>query len=439
MSFATVAAIVGIGGTVYNAVKKPSTPDIAGAAAQQGQDSLLAAQQQALLNNPNIVNPFGSSQWSGPTDGSGRPTVTQTLSPAEQAKLDKTQQLQLSTLGILGDNQGMIKDALSSGFGTGSKAYEGYDPKYAPTGTTQTGLKVPGVVQTSLNLPGSVQTGLNFDGAPGMPQADARVLQQVEDAMYGQNTQYLDPQYKQSESDIRSRLANQGIVPGTEAYDREMLNFNNTKQKAYSDARNSSIVGGQDAMQKLFNEAMASRQQGTGEIAKAGEFANTAQNQLAQQATVQGQFNNTAQQQQANNELLKFNANNSGVAQQAQIASNETGLANSGQNQNFNQNVTSATTPLNMYNSLLTSSQVNNPQYPGTAPTTIAPPPTLAGSVYQGQADAAASSANQGLWGNAVGALSGVAKANTAAGQTPWNPFSAFTNTNPGLAWSYDK
>lgn len=426
MSWAMVAGVVGIGGLANSIFNKPKTPDLAGAATAQGDANLLAAQQAALLNNPDVHNPFGTSIWSGPTDGSGRPSVTQTLNPAEQAKLDKTRELQLSTLGILGNNQGNIKDALAGPFGLDSKAFQGYDPAYAPTGKTQTDLTVPGSVQTSLNIPGQIQTGVNFGGAPGMPQADARVLQQVEDALYRQNKQYLDPQFQQSESDMQVRLANQGIVPGTEAYNREMLNFGNTKQKAYGDARNSSIIGGQDAMQKLFNEALSARQQGVGEIAKSGEFTNLAQQQGAGQAAAKGAFANTAQQQQLANELAKFNANNAGTAQQANIASNETTLANAGQNQNYNQYITNKTLPLNLYNSLLTSSQVNNPQFPGVAPTAVTPAPILTGAMNQAQANAAASSANAGVWGSAFGGLTNLAGANARTGATPWNPFANF-------------
>ena len=48
---------------------------------------------------------------------------------------------------------------------------------------------------------------------------------QVQEALYRKQTSMLDPQYQQAESDLTSRLANQGIMPGSEAYNREINNF----------------------------------------------------------------------------------------------------------------------------------------------------------------------------------------------------------------------
>lgn len=409
----------------------PATPDYAAAAQQQGAANQQTALTQSLLNNPNMITPYGTSTYNGGGLDS-RPTVTQTLSDAEQAKLDKSNSIQGGALDILQNDLPNISQALSGPFGLDSKALEGYDPRYEPTAQTLTGINVPGQVQTSLNIPGSIQSGVNlpgkvqsnldFSGAPGMPTADNATLKRVEDAVYGQGAQYLDPQFAQKKSDLTAQLANQGIVPGTTAYEREMLNFNNTSQQAYQDLRDSATVTGQDAMQKLYNEALAGRQQGVGEVATQGNFtnaaqqqgaqealaqgnfANTAQQQGADQAATTGAFANTAQQQQLQNILAAFNAQNSGVAQQANIASNEAALANSGQAQNYSQYATNRTMPINMLNSILSSSQVNNPQFQPTTPTQIAPTPVLQGAQLQGQSNAANASANAGLWGSILGA-----------------------------------
>ena len=330
-----------------NPCAKPASPDYAAIAKQQGVENKDTAISQSLLNNPNLVTPYGTSTYTG-IPGTERQTLTQNLSPDEQAKLDLSNSIQKSSLGILQGDLPNIQAALSGPFGMEGKALEGYDPRYGPT------QKVP--------------TDLSFAGAPGMPSADARVLQQVEDAMYGQGAQYLDPQYKQTENDMRVRLANQGIVPGTEAYNTELENFRLGKQKAYGDLTQSSIMSGQQAMQNLYNMAMSGRQQGVNE------------------ATTQGQFAQT------------------GLGQQAQIASNQAGLANAGRAQNYGEYSANRTMPLNMLNAMLSSGQVNNPTFQPATPTQITPAPLMQGAQLQGQQSAANASANAGLWGNILGA-----------------------------------
>lgn len=327
---------------------KSKSPDYTAAANAQGAANLDTALKTSLLNNPDMVTPFGSSTYSGPTDGSGRQTLTQTLSPAEQLKLDKANSIQSQGLDILNGNMGNVSKALTGDFTLPGAALTDYDPRYAPTERTQ--------------------TNLSFAGAPGMPHADANVLQQVEDAMYGQGAQYLDPQYKQMQDQMESKLANQGIVPGTQAYNDAVSNFGLQKQKAYGDLTQSSVLSGQTAMQNLYDMALKGRQQGVSE------------------ATTQGQF------QQA------------GVGQQAQIASNQAGVANSGRAQNLNELVQSKTMPLNQINALLEGGQINNPQFQPTAPTQIQPAPIMQGTIAQGQQDAANQSAKAGFWGQVIGA-----------------------------------
>lgn len=61
----------------------------------------------------------------------------------------------------------------------------------------------------------------------------------------------LDPMFAQREEDLRTRLANQGIRAGSEAYDREMRNF----AQGQNDAYNSLLLSGRgQATQELLTE-----------------------------------------------------------------------------------------------------------------------------------------------------------------------------------------
>src|SRR6185369_4194387 len=107
----------------------PKTPDYTQAAVAQGAANKETALAQSLLNNPNIIGPYGSQIYSGPEDGTGRGTVTQTLSPAEQAKLDATGRIEQGGLGILESNLPGIQAALSGPFGLQGAAKTDYDPR----------------------------------------------------------------------------------------------------------------------------------------------------------------------------------------------------------------------------------------------------------------------------------------------------------------------
>jgi hypothetical protein len=87
------------------------------------------------------------------------------------------------------------------------------------------------------------------------------INQQAADAVYSQQTRYLDPQMKQDQSAMESRLADQGFVPGTPAYNQAMQNFLDTKDRAYGAARDSATTQGFNVGNQTFNQNLASQQQ----------------------------------------------------------------------------------------------------------------------------------------------------------------------------------
>ena len=120
-------------------------------------------------------------------------------------------------------------------------------------GAASGGSLAPGAQGVANNL-GAV----NFSGIPnlqttaGDPNASN---QQAIDAAYSQQTRYLDPQIQQQQRELESRLAEQGFVPGTPAYNQAMTNFMDTNQRAYGAARDSSILRGYQIGQGQFQNA----------------------------------------------------------------------------------------------------------------------------------------------------------------------------------------
>lgn len=78
--------------------------------------------------------------------------------------------------------------------------------------------------------------------------------QGLADTIYGQQTRYLDPQMEQQRSRLMAELADSGFVPGTPAYDQAMQNFSDTANRAYGAARDSAIVQGYNQGNTAFNQ-----------------------------------------------------------------------------------------------------------------------------------------------------------------------------------------
>jgi hypothetical protein len=112
----------------------------------------------------------------------------------------------------------------------------------------------------------NLSTPLNFANLPQvMSPADMTGRDQMSDAVYQQQEHYLDPQFQQAQSDLESKLANQGIMEGSDAYNREMNNFNLQKQAAYGDARDRAIQQGGQEQTRMDNLGLQIRNQAINE------------------------------------------------------------------------------------------------------------------------------------------------------------------------------
>jgi hypothetical protein len=179
---------------------------------------------------------------------------------------------------------------------------------------------------------GNIQTNLGVD-----PQL---LNQQTQDALYKANTQYLDPQFAQSQSKMESQLANQGITRGSEAYNNAMLNFNNQKQQAYDSARNQAIAGSTAAAQGMFGMGLQGAQFGNqalgqqfGQYTNAQQLANSAAGQNNANAQTNQQLTNAALGQQFGQNLQTAQFGNQAIAQNNANAVTNANFANAAQQQ----------------------------------------------------------------------------------------------------------
>lgn len=183
----------------------PAPPNYFGAAVGQGQANLQSAITNYLLGNSNQVTPFGSlnSQQTGSFNlpsinipGVGQipsmdiPTFTQTttLSPQQQAIFDQQQKAKGDLANLTAGQTANVSNALSQPY------------SYANAGDLQ---------------------------------------DKVQNAIMSR----LQPQFDRDEEALRSRLANQGIAAGSDAYNKDWTLFNQAK----NDASTQAVLAGMQA------------------------------------------------------------------------------------------------------------------------------------------------------------------------------------------------
>lgn len=202
----------------------PKAPDPAATAAAQSKLNTETAKTQYGLNATNQVTPYGNLTYTPNADKS-QWTATQTLSPGQQSL---------------------------------------YDSDLA------TKNKMAGIAGSQIDKLGGVL------GTPWNPGTE------VADKLAGMQHEFLDPEWNTREEQMRTRLANQGITQGSEAYNTENRQFGDQRSRAYDQMY-------LDANQQGFNQSLQERNQPFNEFAafqngtqiQNPSFTNTPQTQLS--------------------------------------------------------------------------------------------------------------------------------------------------------------
>lgn len=107
---------------------------------------------------------------------------------------------------------------------------------------------------------GDLGTPMDWDqfGTPGTGD-DAR--KQAFDSAYGQYESRLNPMWDKRESNLEARLLNQGLDPGSKAYQDAKLKFGQDRTDAFQTALNSAVGQSTAAGDSVFRNNMASRTQ----------------------------------------------------------------------------------------------------------------------------------------------------------------------------------
>ncbi len=178
----------------------PPPPDYEAAAEQTAAGNLEMLELQTRANRPHQITPWGEVIW---TEGdAGDWTQQVTLSDEQQAALDSQLGLQQQRSELAAG----LMDRVQSEFG-------------------------------------ETMDWTQFTELAGPVGGGSGYYDQAEEALYGRARTRLDPRYEAKREEQESKLRNQGLRPGDEAYDRQMSFLGQEEDDAYLQAQYQATIG----------------------------------------------------------------------------------------------------------------------------------------------------------------------------------------------------
>lgn len=238
----------------------PPAPNYAAAAQAQGQANVDAARVQGKINNPNVVNPYG--------------TQTTTWGTFDQPGFDKATQQYKQTLAAynqqLATTSPFLKSTLKAPIAPTRDQYtangdtptltQTFSPEqqalYNQSTKNQQGLGMLGQ-QGIQSAQGIIGNKVDYSGAPAMPGSYDALRSKVYDAMMARPNQDIAVQ----RDNTNSNLIAAGIRPGTTAYDNAMRNVD----RQQTDAEQQAQINAGNQTQQAYGMDLQSRQQGLNE------------------------------------------------------------------------------------------------------------------------------------------------------------------------------
>jgi len=371
------------------------------------------------------------------------------LSPEMQAQLDQQNRIQQGLFGAQNAALGRVNDTMSQGLNTASlpaQASALNTSRLPSMGTAldPSGLSSWGRLGSVLNINSlpAMGTALDINSLPAMAeafQASGQGLDIYDPNLQTNNAtelimQRLNPQLDQQQEALRAQLANQGIVQGTEAYDRAMMQHQQARNDAQRGAALEGINLGMQQQGLQFNQNLSNRgllasehdlmyghQQGLrhGEAGLQGQRFDQMQGLRHGEAALQAQ---RFAQQTTNNQILAARRAQEAAEQGQQynqqqgLRTTEAGLQNQqyGQQQGLRNSALQEqaylrSLPFQELSALTGGSQVSMPQFPGYAQQATTGGANLLGATQAGYQSALnASNAQNAQNANLMSGLFGI-------------------------------
>jgi len=423
-------------------VSPPPMPDYAAAAKEQGAENRASARETAVLSNPNMITPYGNQtvkfsdptfdetrynadlakynqgtnvnrqdfmrtsegSSSGDTDttfgggtyfdetgyenakkavgaapdrntymsGGGVPTITQTLNPEAQATFDAQQRVQRALAGLGETGVNAASNILSTPFQPTSTQI---NKNFADYGRAQGTIANYGRAMEDVPLTTKIDTS-NFSNMPLNAGTTAQDL----------ILQRLNPTIEAGDTSFKQSLANQGLAPGTEAYNTAFRNREMSKNDLYNQAALQGINLDMGARQQQVNEALGiGGFENQAQLSRASLYNQALGQDNATEFSRAGLYNQALGQDNLT-EFSRAGLYNSALGQDFSQGLSRAQFGNQAQQQQLAQDLTLRGQPINEIIGLMGGSQLQLPQFAGYTPTQIAPTPTFAATQAQNQA-----------------------------------------------------
>lgn len=246
----------------------PPAPDYAGAAAAQGVANKEAAVAGSRLNNPNVVNPYGTQTWTeslGPRvfNQSGYDKALQDYQTASAGRYEtgpdgESQVFVPGTPGAAPNREDFYSQAEGEGRPTLTQTLSPEQQSLYNKSVQSKGLLADLGIQGAGALQGVVGKNLDLSGAAPAPGSYDAIRRKVIEAQMGRANEDYGKQTDQLNSDLVAR----GIRPGTKAYAdaQQMI------ERSRNDARGLAEVAGGNAASQAYTMDADRRKQSIAEI-----------------------------------------------------------------------------------------------------------------------------------------------------------------------------
>lgn len=348
----------------------PPAPDPTVVSAAQAEANIKTAQEQQRLNMVNATGPYGQVTYTADPTAPGGYRQTTTLSQGEQAVYDLGNSANVGALQLANQQVGRIGQALATPLSTDGL------PGLSGGSDLGAGQGIRSTFDTGPALQYGFNQGQQIQGQVGGDLNAAR--QQAIDATYSQATSRLDPRFDRAQSQLDTRLANQGLSMNSAAAQNAQEQFGRDRNDAYNQAQFSAIQAGEDAAQGQFGRQLSQ-----------GQFANQAAGQQYGQGLGTAQFfNQTAGQQYGQNMgegQFANAAQNQGFNQKLAAAQ----LENQARQQGLQERAYVQNQPISQYAALTSGQPVQMPQGIQYTPSAVANTDVMGAYALQSQAQQA--------------------------------------------------
>ena len=361
--------------------KAPAAPNPVDTARASTSTNVATSLANTFLNNTNQITPEGSLRydvtgnyaWHDPYTNLNVDiptfTATQQLTPQGQAIQDQSMAAKYNMAGMANAQSARLSAHLANDINLGGAPAAG-DPS-SITGIPQASTTFGDAGQQQMSLGDYGQQQSTFGAAGDITKSYGPAddfssdRSRVEESLYGR----LNPQLQRERGNIEQRLADQGIRYGSQAYTSAMDDYN----RQANDLRLGVTAAGGQEQQRMMDMAAqragfqnAAQQQEYLQQQGRGAFANEAQAQNFAQGLQGGQFANQAQANQFQQAAARGEFQNAGLAQQMAQAQTGFNAQNMARNQFMNEQYAARNQPINEISSLLSGSQISNPNFVNT-------------------------------------------------------------------------